>query len=234
MGVESLSRDIENLGNVKVVPNTTNVVELNVPLTIDRAFIAAGTSAHTGAATFASTVAVTGALTVTGAINANGGVVKSARYKHVMGRVKSGTTAGIVVGAANNVGSIGTVAASQTSATMVAYVDGLEIGDIITGIRVTASINCTTNNASLDAALHTYTVTAGATATDAAVTNGAITQILQTGTGALAGTSTNGTACSSTVATGVKHFILLTATTGASCTIEINTIEILYVPNPAA
>ncbi len=186
-----------------------------------------GTLTQDGAATFGSTVDVTGAITPTG------GIVYGTRTIHIGGRAKVGAGAGWVVGAANNVASIGTVAASQTSGTLVVPVEGLQHGDIITGVTVTASINCTTNNASLDAALHTYTVTAAATATDAAVANGGITQILQTGTGALAGTGTNATPCSSTVATGVQHFVILTATTGASCTIELNTVEIKYTPNPA-
>ncbi len=192
-----------------------------------------GTLTVTGASTQTGNVAMGGTLSTTGAYTPTGGIVYGSRTIHVGGRAKVGTGAGWVVGAANNVASIGTVAASQTSGTLVVPIEGLNHGDIITGIRVTASINCTTNNASLDAALHTYTVTAGATGTDAAVSNGSIVQILQTGTGALAGTGTNTTPTASTVATGVQHFVILTATTGASCTIELNTVEVIYTPNPA-
>lgn len=68
MSVEDLARQIENLANVAIVPNTTNTLTLNVPLTIQRAFTAAGTSAHTGAATFASTVGITGVLTASSGV----------------------------------------------------------------------------------------------------------------------------------------------------------------------
>lgn len=179
----------------------------------------------TGAAVLSSTLGVTGAITPTG------GIVYGSRIKKVGGRIKVGTTAGWTVGAANNVGSLGTVAASQTSSTLVAYVEGLNHGDIITGIRVTASINSAGGAVTLDAALHTYTVAAAANATDAAVSNGSITQISVSA--ATAATSNNATPCSSTVATGVEHFILLTATTAGSTTIELNTIEVTYTPNPA-
>ncbi len=227
MSAANLKRQIENMVGQGYVPKATATLELNMPVLLDSTLTVTGAQVFTGATTFS------GAIAVTGAINPIGGITYGSRTMHVGGRVKVGSAAGWVVGAANNVGSMGTVAASQTSGTLVVYVEGLNIGDIITGIRVTASIACTTNNASLDAALHTYTVTAGATATDAAVSNGSITQILQTGTGSLAGSGTNATPCSSTVATGVKHFILLTATTGASCTIELNTVEVIYTPNPA-
>jgi hypothetical protein len=74
MSCQDLARQIENLGNTAVVPNTPNTVELNVPLTIDRAFTAAGTSAHTGAASFAAAVTMASTLAVTGAITASAGL----------------------------------------------------------------------------------------------------------------------------------------------------------------
>lgn len=79
MSAQSFARDFENLGNTAVVPNTTNVVELNCPITIDRAVLmgttlgVTGATTLTGAVTMASTLAVTGAITATGGIT-NGSV----------------------------------------------------------------------------------------------------------------------------------------------------------------
>lgn len=197
MSVEDLSRQIENLANVGVIPNTTNTLELNLPLKVDRAFTPAG------------------------------GIVKGSRTKMVGGKIRAGATAGWTF-TATNTGSMANVAASQTAATAVVFVEGLELGDIITGFTVSASINSAGNTVTLDAALRTLTVTAAATGTDALV--GAITQVSVTAATASSATKSG---LSSTVATGVRHYILLTATTGASTTIELDTIEVTYTPNPA-
>jgi hypothetical protein len=69
MSVENLSRQIANLADVKVVPKTTNVLELNLPIKID------GAAEFAGAVTCDTTLAVTGVTTLTGALIANGGVV---------------------------------------------------------------------------------------------------------------------------------------------------------------
>src|ERR1051326_1028671 len=77
-----------------------------------------------GAATLQSTLAVTGpatlssTLAVTGAITATGGIVRT-KAKQLGARPKTGTTAGWTVAAGNNLGTLATVAASQTSATLV-------------------------------------------------------------------------------------------------------------------
>lgn len=211
MSVENLSRQIAALADLKVVPKSSSALELNMPVTID------------GAAILASTLAVTGA------INPVGGITKGSRTKTVGSRAKVGTTAGWVVGAANNIGSMGTVAASQSGGTLVVPIEGLEIGDIVTGFTVTASINSAGGTVTLDAALHSYTFAAAATAVDAAIASGGISQISVTA--ATAATATVGS-LAVTVATGVKLFILLTATTAGSTTIELNTIEVAYTPNP--
>lgn len=42
MGVQSTSRDIENLANVGVIPNTTNTIEINAPIKLDSTLFVVG------------------------------------------------------------------------------------------------------------------------------------------------------------------------------------------------
>jgi len=123
------------------------------------------------------------------------------------------------VGAANNLGTLATVAASQTNSTLVAYLSGLHVGDTITAFDINSSINSAGNTVTLDANLRSLTIAAGATGTDASI--GSITQVSVT-----AATASNAakTGLSQVVADGVQYYILLTATTGASTTIELDSI----------
>lgn len=137
-------------------------------------------------------------------------------------RAKIGTTAGFVITGLNTA-AIATMAQSQTAGTLSLYLD-LKVGDIITGYKVYSSINSAGGAVTLDAALRTGTIAAGATATDAAVASGSITQVAVTA--ATASTATV-TGLSTTVAAGVGYYILLTGTTAASTTIEINQVEVI-------
>lgn len=137
-------------------------------------------------------------------------------------RVKIGTTAGWVITGLNTA-AMATVAASQTACTLSVYLD-LKVGDIITGYKVYSSINSAGGAVTLDAALRTGTIAAGATATDAAVASGSITQVAVSA--ATASTATV-TGLSTTVVAGVGYYILLTATTAGSTTIELNQIEVI-------
>ena len=47
-----------------------------------------------------------------------------------------GGTAGFVVGAADNLPYVATLPASQSGSTLVIPIDGLNVGDVITGFRV--------------------------------------------------------------------------------------------------
>lgn len=154
---------------------------------------------------------------------ANASFVRTGQTFKVASHPKVGTTAGWTVGAANNLGTIATVAASQTSATLVVRIDGLHVGDTITGIGVFSSINSVGGAVTLDCALRKTTIAAGATATDAAVTGGAITQVSVTAATASSATKTGIT---EVVASGTSYYLLLTATTAASTTIELDALEV--------
>lgn len=154
-----------------------------------------------------------------------GSVVHATTIQLGAGRCKVGTTAGWVVNAANNTGTIATVAASQTSSTLVMPIDGLQIGGTITGYKVAASINSAGGAVTLDCALRTLTIAAGATATDAAVASGSITQIAVSAATAATATVTG---LATVVTSGVSYYLLLTATTAASTTIELDQLEITF------
>lgn len=137
------------------------------------------------------------------------------------GTAKAGTTAGWVVNAANNLGTIATVPQSQTGSTLVVAIPNLHVGDTITGFSIYSSLNSGGNTITLDANLRSLTIGAAASGTDASI--GSITQVSVTA--ATASTATK-SGLSTVVAAGVNYYLLLTATTGASCTIELSQIEV--------
>lgn len=134
---------------------------------------------------------------------------------------KAGTTAGWTVGAGNNLGTIATVAASQSACTLVVPVVNVHIGDTITGFRVVASINSAGGTVTLDADLRKLVVAAGATATDSSI--GTLTQVsVATATAS----NTTKTGLTEVVAAGTRYYLLLTVTTAGSTTLELDDLEI--------
>ena len=111
--------------------------------------------------------------------------------------------------------------ASQTAATAVIPVSGLQIGDVITAFKITGQVESAGNTATLDADLRKLTPAAAGTA-DASI--GAITQISKTADYAVADSKT--LAAAETVASGEAFYVLLKATTAASTDIEVSTVEI--------
>lgn len=138
-------------------------------------------------------------------------------------RAKVGGTAGWTVGAANDLPYVGTVAASQTAATLVILIDGLAIGDTITGFKVVAQIESAGGAVTLDAILRATTNVA-AEPTDAAIGTG-ITQISVTADTAATGTKTGLT---EVVTSGKTYYLLLTATTAAATDIILQACEISF------
>lgn len=137
-------------------------------------------------------------------------------------RGKVGTTAGWTVAAADNLPYLGTVAASQTGSTFVLPVDGLAIGNTITGFKINAQIESAGGIATLDADLRAVTNVA-AEPTDASI--GSITQISVTADTASAVSKTGLT---EVVTSGKTYYLLLTATTAAATDIILQACEITY------
>lgn len=149
-------------------------------------------------------------------------IVRASQTWKVGGRAKVGGTSGWVVGAANDLGTIATMAASQSAGTLVVPVTGLlHVGDTITGFGVYSSINSAGGTVTLDAALRKLVVAAGATATDSSIAS--MTQVSVTSATASSATKTG---LSETVVAGTQYYLLLTGTTAGSTTIELDGLEI--------
>lgn len=141
-------------------------------------------------------------------------------------RAKVGAAAGWTVGAADNLPYIGTVAASQTAATLVVPIDGLHIGDTITGFKVIAQIESAGGAVTLDGALRAVTNVA-AEPTDASI--GSMTQV---GVSADTASAQEKTGLSEVVTSGKTYYLLLTATTAASTDIILQACEITVTTAP--
>jgi len=140
-------------------------------------------------------------------VESGGSIARTAVERLVGTRAKVGATAGWTVGAGNDLPYMGTVAASQTAATLVVPLDGLKVGETITGFKVIGQIESAGNAVTLDADLRKIT-TVAAEPTDASV--GAITQISVTADTAVA---TEKTGLTEVVAANETYYVLLTATT---------------------
>lgn len=151
------------------------------------------------------------------------GLVRTGLVYGIAGHPKVGTTAGWTVGTANNIGPIATVAASQTACTLVVPVNHIKVDDTITAFGVYASINSAGGAVTLDANLRKLVYGAAASATDSSI--GSITQIsVSTATAATA----QKTGLTEVVAAGSRYYVLLTATTAASTTIELDHMDITF------
>ncbi len=76
-------------------------------------------------------------------------------------RAKVGAGAGWVVDAANDTGLLATLPASQGSATMVIFLDNLEVGDTITAFGLVGQLEAGGNAVTIDANLRKLTAAAG-------------------------------------------------------------------------
>jgi hypothetical protein len=150
----------------------------------------------------------------------NGYVSRTSQSRQISSRAKVGAGAGWVVGAATNLPYVATMAASQTAGTLVLPVDGLRIGDIITGFKINAQIESAGGAVTLDADLRAVTNVA-AEPTDASI--GAITQVSVTADTASAASKTG---LSETVTSGKSYYLLITGTTAAVTDIILQHCEI--------
>lgn len=150
-----------------------------------------------------------------------GAIVRTSYTTQIGTRAKVGTTAGWVVGAANDLPYIATMVASQAGGTLVIPIDGLHIGDTITGFRVVAQIESAANTVTIDAALRAVTNVASEP-TDAAIGTG-MTQI---SVAADTASSQAKTGLTETVTSGKTYYLLITATTTASTDIILQACEI--------
>lgn len=153
-------------------------------------------------------------------------VLTKARVLQVNGRAKAGTTAGWVVAAADNLGKIATLPAAQAGSTLVLAVGGLRVGDIITGFALEGSLQSGGNHATIIADLRVLTA-AVAGATDASV--GVMAAALDVTANTIASSANAAkSGLAHTVVEGESFYLLITATTAAACTEELQAVH-LYV-----
>lgn len=141
-----------------------------------------------------------------------------------VGHAKVGATAGWTSTAGTNLGFLATLAAGATGATLVVKIDGLRNGDIITGFAVNGSIQSAGNTSTLLADLRKLTA-AAAGATDASV--GVMAAALSvTANTVVSAANAAKTGLAEVVAAGESFYILITSTTAASTTQEVQSIDL--------
>lgn len=141
------------------------------------------------------------------------------------GRPKVGTTAGWVVGAANNRGGCATLPAAQTTSTLVLDLSGLRLGDIITAFWLVGQVEAAGNHVVIDADLRKLS-TAADDLTDASI--GAITQIDVVADTALSSSNANKTLVSpETIGVDETFYVLITGTTGAATDIDLQGVMLV-------
>jgi hypothetical protein len=164
---------------------------------------------------------VNAAGTVIYSINPSTGAIIRTGVTKQVSRAKVGGAAGWVLGAANNLPYVATMAASQTAGTLVIPLDNLKVGDTITGFRIVAQVESAGNAVTIDAALRAVTNVA-AEPTDAAIGSG-MTQVSVIADTAVSQAKTGLT---EVVTSGKSYYLLVTATTLGSTDIILQHCEI--------
>lgn len=148
-------------------------------------------------------------------IKAFGEVYKRTGQEYqIAGSIKAGATAGWVVAGATNLAEA-TLPQSQTGATLVKAVEGLKVGSTLTGYKAILQIESGGNTVTVDTDLRALTLVA-ADPTDASI--GTTTQVSVTADTA---STPSKTGLSEVISATKKYYILVTATTGASCDIRL-------------
>lgn len=135
------------------------------------------------------------------------------------GKAKVGGTSGWAVAPADNLAVV-TLPQSQTASTLVVPVTGLKVGQTITAFSLVGQIESGGNAVTVDANLRKMTA-AAADVTDASVAS--ITQISVTADAII---SASKSSLSQAVAADESYYILITATTGASCDIALQAVTV--------
>lgn len=151
------------------------------------------------------------------------GIVRTTQEHAINTGAKIGATSTVgwaLGGGAINKGLLATLAQSATADTLVIPIPGLKVGDTITSFTIHGQLDSGGNAVTVDADLRAMTPVATGS-TDASI--GAITQISKTADYLINDSKTGLTA---TVTSGLGYYILVTATTGATCDIEITSISV--------
>lgn len=148
--------------------------------------------------------------------------ISQKRITNAAGQAKAGATAGWVVAAGANTALV-TCPASQTGATLVVPINGLKVGDTITGFHLVGQIESAGGTVTVDADLRKHTA-AAADVSDASV--GAITQLSVTADAIMSASNTRKASLSEVVAADETFYVLLTATTAALTDIALQGVAL--------
>lgn len=148
--------------------------------------------------------------------------ISQKRITNAAGQAKAGATAGWVVAAGADTALV-TCPASQTGATLVVSINGLKVGDTITGFHLVGQIESAGGTVTVDADLRKHTA-AAADVSDASV--GAITQLSVTADTIMSASNTRKASLSEVVAADETFYVLLTATTAALTDIALQGVAL--------
>lgn len=136
---------------------------------------------------------------------------------------KVGATVGWVVAAADNLGLMATLPASQTASTLVVPFPNLRVGDTIRSFHLIGQVESAGQTVTIDAALRKITA-AAADVVDAAVAS--MTQLALTADAILSATNTEKT-LSEVVVDGVTYYFLITVTNGSATDIALQGLGVV-------
>lgn len=135
---------------------------------------------------------------------------------------KVGATAGWVISAADNLGLMATLPASQTGSTLVIPFPNLRVGDTIRAFHLIGQVESGGQTVTIDCALRKITA-AAADVVDAAVAS--MTQLALTADAILSAANT-GKTLSEVVIDGVTYYFLITVTNGSATDIALQGIGV--------
>lgn len=165
-----------------------------------------------------------GGVTFPGNVNVNGSVIRTSQKKLFVQGAKVGATSGWVVNAATNVGRMATCPASQTASTLVVPINGLKVGDTITGFHLIGQIESAGGTVTVNADLRKLT-SAAADLVDASV--GTMTQLSVTADTIMSSSNTTKGSLTEVIGADETFYILITVTTAASTDIDLQGVAII-------
>lgn len=154
-------------------------------------------------------------------------LVRLAQQKFLNVGAKVGATSGAVVASADNKGIMATVPASQTGSTIVMRLNDLKIGATLIGFNLIGNVISAGGTVTVDMSLRSLT-SAASGAVDAAVSGGGMTQVSVTANTLLSALNTAITGLSVQTVAGVSYYLLITVTTAASTSVELEGVVVSY------
>ncbi len=149
--------------------------------------------------------------------------IRTSQKRLIQVGAKVGATSGWLVNAADDKNSLARCPASKTGSTLVIPVNGLKVGDTITGFHLVGQIESAGGTVTVDADLRKQTA-AAADLSDASV--GAITQLSVIADTIISATNSRKASLADVVGADETFYVLITATTAGSTDIDLQALAI--------